>query len=290
MARVDPVTDRCHLISKTYATGAVGLDIRIQTHQLYTRPQVDFAQWVLEQIRWRGDEVVLDVGCGSGLYVSPVMARLDHGGRLVSADLSLGMLKQVASRSPAGPSGLLNTDAMELPLAAGSCDVVLANHVLYHLPDIGRGVGEIHRVLRAGGYLIAATNARDSMRRFLEEMEDAAAILGYELELPVSPAGLRFNLENASEWVGTAFADCDVRVLDSELVFPVAEPAVAYINSMRNGFELQLPDGLEWEALLDQTGRQIEAVVTERGAYHVPKRTGVLVARKDGLDREGTTP
>jgi SAM-dependent methyltransferase len=284
MAKIDPVTDRRHLASRTYATGAAGLDIRIQTHQQYTRPAVDFAEWVLGQIPWRGNELVLDVGCGSGLYVEPVLARLDRGGWLVSADLSLGMLRQVASRSPSPPIGLLNADAMELPLAAGSCDVVLANHVLYHLPDIGRGVREIHRVLRAAGYLIAATNARDSMQRFLEVMQRGAAALGYELNLPVSPVGLRFNLENGGRWIEVAFANPEVRVLDSELVFPEAEPAVAYINSMRNGFEPQLPSGLEWEALMYQIRRQIEAVVTERGAYHVPKRTGVLVACKDGLD------
>jgi ubiquinone/menaquinone biosynthesis C-methylase UbiE len=282
MTQFDPVTDRRHLTSKTYATGTAGLDIRIRTHQLYTRPQVDFAQWVLGQIRWRGDELVLDVGCGSGLYVDPVLARLDQGGRLVSADLSLGMLKQVASRSPVPPIGLLNADAMELPLATGSCDVVLANHVLYHLQDIGRGVGEIYRVLRAQGHLIAATNASDSMQRFLDEMEKAAAALGYELHLPVSPVGLRFNLENGASWIETAFSDPEMRMLDSELVFPEAEPAVAFVNSMRNGFELRLPRGLTWEALMDQVTRHIEVAIMEAGAYHVSKRTGVLIARKDG--------
>lgn len=286
MTQVDPVTDRRHLTSKTYATGAAGLDIRVRTHQLYTCPQVDFAQWVLGQTRWRGDEMVLDVGCGSGLYVAPLLARLDQGGRLVSADLSLGMLKQVAYRSPKPPIGLLNADAMELPLATGSCDVVLANHMIYHLPDIGRGVKEIHRVLRARGHLIAATNASDSMQQFLDEMESGAAALGYELPLPVSPVGLRFNLENGASWIGTAFSDPEVRVLDSELVFPEPEPAVAYIDSLRNIYEPRLPRGLEWEALVSQVARQIEVAVREAGAYRVSKRTGVLIGRKDGSGGE----
>jgi ubiquinone/menaquinone biosynthesis C-methylase UbiE len=150
MTQTDYVTDRHHLTRATYATNAA-LEVRIRTHERYTVPKIDFAEWVLELIPWRGGEVVLDLGCGSGLYRAPLLARIGRHGRLVSADLSFGMLQQLAARSPAEPNRRLNADAMNLPLPSDSLDVVLANHVLYHLPDIGRGVAEIHRVLRPGG-------------------------------------------------------------------------------------------------------------------------------------------
>jgi SAM-dependent methyltransferase len=290
MTQVDSITDRHYLTTKTYASGAAGLDIRIETHQRYTRPQVDFAPWVLDQIPWRGDETVLDIGCGSGLYVDPILARLDRGGRLLSADVSLGMLRQIGARSPAPPIALLSADASNLPLPAGSCDVVLANHILYHLPDIGRGIAEIHRVLPPGGMLLAATNARDSMRQFLLEMEAAATALGVRLELPVSPVQLRFNLENGVDLICQTFADAELRLLDSELVFPSADPALAYVASLRDAYEPALPAGLSWEALLDQVGLQMAEVVIREGSYHVPKRTGVLIAKKRRPDGERMDP
>jgi SAM-dependent methyltransferase len=190
------------------------------------------------------------------------------------------MLRQIGARSPAPPIALFNADASDLPLPVGSCDVVLANHILYHLSDIGRGIAEIHRVLALGGTLLGATNARDSMQRFLLEMEAAAAALGVRLELPVSPVQLRFNLENGAGLIRQTFPDVEVRLLDSELVFPSADPALAYVASLRDAYEPRLPTELSWEALLAQVGRQMAEVVTEEGSYHVPKQTGVLIAKK----------
>jgi len=272
-------TNREHLTSKMYATDEA-LAVRIRTHELYTRPQMDFADWVLDHVPWRGDETVLDIGCGAGLYVEPVCARLMDGGRLLASDLSMGMLRDVKAKPlPAGVV-LLNADAMRLPLPGRCCDVALANHILYHVPQIERAVAEAHRVLRPGGYFIAATNARYSMQRLVDEVKSACRNLGHPIELPESPVRKRFYLENGRSFIEPVFPNVKMDRFESALVFPTAEPMVAYINSMRHIYAPQLPGGLTWEALIQQVRRQIESVVVEQGEYRVPKTTGVFVATR----------
>ena len=276
----DLFTDREHLTLQMYATEEP-LAVRIRTHELYTQPKVDFHGWVLDHVSWRGDERVLDIGCGSGAYVEPVCRRLTQGGRLLAGDISWGMLRDVASKSLPVCAVLLNGDAMRLPLPDSCCDVVLANHMLYHIPQIEQAVAEVHRVLRPGGHFVAATNARDAMQAFITEVEEACHALGYPAEIPPSPARLRFTLENGWDFLRPCLPNVEQDAFESVLLFSEAAPPVAYINSLRHIYGPQLPEGLAWETLIGQVERQIRSKVAARGEYRVAKTTGVFVATRE---------
>ena len=281
MASTDLATDREHLTRQMYACDEP-LAVRIRTHELYTRPRMDFADWVLNHLPWRGEEVVLDIGCGAGLYIEPVCARLTEGGRLLCGDLSLGMLRDVAAKALPTAASLFNVDAMHLPLPDNCCDVVLANHMLYHVPDIERAVVEAHRVLRPNGYFVAATNARDSMRGFIELIESASLVLDHPIEISASPVMTRFNLENGRPFIDTIFCKVEMMKLASALVFPTVESAKAYVNSMRHTYRSLLPDGLDWDTLLKEVERQIRSTLALHNEYRVSKTTGLFLATKVG--------
>jgi SAM-dependent methyltransferase len=275
----DLATDREHLTTQMYADDEP-LEVRIRTHERYTRPEMDFPAWVLDRVPWRGVEMVLDIGCGSGLYVEPVSARLTRGGRLLCGDLSFGMLRDAAEKATLAPVSLFNGDAMHLPLPDGSCDLVLANHMLYHVPHIERAVAEAYRVLRPGGHLVATTNARDSMRGFVDLVETASLALGHELYIPDPPVTMRFNLENGRAFIEPFFPGVEMHRFQAALIFPAFEPVVAYINSMRHTVGRLLPEGLVWEQVLREVGQQVAAALHRQGEYRVPKTTGVFVAEK----------
>ena len=152
------VIDTRQYVRRQYKTQE-NLNVRVRTHQLYGVPQVDFPGWVLDRIAWHGGETVVDVGCGSGLYVEPARDRAGHYG---AGDLSPGMLRQLEQ------PGLdrVNLDACALPLADNSADVILANHMLYHVPDQGAALREFVRVLKPTGRLLAATNSSQNMAEF----------------------------------------------------------------------------------------------------------------------------
>jgi len=274
------VSDPAGLSAQLYATEEP-LAVRVRTHRLYTQPPVDFPAWVLDHVTWRGDEWVLDVGCGSGAYVEPLCGRLAHGGFLLAGDLSWGMLRDVAAKSLPVSVGLLNADAMRLPLPDCCCDVVLANHMLFHVPQMEAAAMEFHRVLRpGGGHLLAATNSRDCLRAFITEIEEAGRALGCPgVTLPVSPH-VRFTLENGWAVLSPCFPDVVQDVVKSALVFSDAAPAVDYIDSLRPTYEPWLPDGIAWETLIEQVERQVRAQIAAQGAYRVAKTGGVFVATR----------
>ena len=276
----DVTTDQAHVVSQMYATEEP-LAVRIRIHELYTRPKSDFHAWVLDHIPWRGDERVLDIGCGSGAYIEPVCQQLPQGGRLLASDLSWGMLRSVAAKSLPVCVSLLNADATRPPLPDGCCDVVLANHILGHITQTEAAVAEIRRVLRPGGCFVAATNARDSMLVFTTEMAEACCALDYPIEFTPSPIRVRFTLENGWAVLKPSFPTVRQETFESELVFAGAAPPVAYINSLRHIYAPQLPEGLAWETLIKQVERQIRFKITAQGEYRVAKTTGVFIATLD---------
>jgi len=99
---------------------------------VYQRPALDIFSGSLDLAELRGDESVLDVGCGNGRYLGALLGR-GHQGLLCGADLSPGMLRN--ARPVAGEAPLLIVDAQALPFEADSFDVTLAMHMLYHVPD-----------------------------------------------------------------------------------------------------------------------------------------------------------
>jgi SAM-dependent methyltransferase len=127
-----------------------------------------FRERLLEAIPWRGDERVLDVGCGRGLMLVGAAKRLTVG-KAVGVDIWHGEdqsgNRPEATRANAKAEGVADRvevrggDARELPFDDGAFDVVLSNLVLHNIPNAtGResAVREISRVLKPGGRLMLA--------------------------------------------------------------------------------------------------------------------------------------
>lgn len=106
------------------------------------------------------DGWVLEVGCGPG-YFSPALAARIPDGQLVVVDLQWEML-QLARVRLDGCGEVVQGDAQELPLRSASFDAVVVILVLGEVPDQGRFLGEVRRVLRPGGAALFAETRRDS--------------------------------------------------------------------------------------------------------------------------------
>jgi ubiquinone/menaquinone biosynthesis C-methylase UbiE len=96
----------------------------------------------------------LEIGAGTG-YFSLNLLRAGVIERATATDISPGMLKQLGAT--ARRLGLevetVRADAERLPFEDGSFDLVLGHAVLHHLPAVGVGLSEFHRVLAPGGTL-----------------------------------------------------------------------------------------------------------------------------------------
>jgi SAM-dependent methyltransferase len=95
----------------------------------------------------------LEIGVGTGRIALPLTG---NGVSLVGADISRPMLDRLlANAGGRQPFPLLLADATRLPLRENSFGAVLASHVLHLIPDWKAAVGEVRRVLRRGGVLLA---------------------------------------------------------------------------------------------------------------------------------------
>lgn len=121
---------------------------------------------LLDTIAWRGDEKVLDVGCGRGLMMIGAAKRLKSG-RVTGADIwsteDLSGNKAEATLANARAEGVAdkvkieNADARRLPYQANSFDVVTATLVIHNISDPAdrvKALDEIVRVTKPGGHIL----------------------------------------------------------------------------------------------------------------------------------------
>jgi len=269
-------------MQKEYASDA-SLATRQRTHALYSVPKVNFTEWVLDRVAWRGDERVLDVGMGPGTYFEALQTRVPRG-QIVGGDLSLGMVRKAARHAFRGSAVLFNGDVQTLPFPAHTFDVVLANHMMYHVPDIAHALNEIHRVLKPNGILIAATNSQFNMLEFDQLMARAYGLLGAvsTSDAALSQISQRFELENGPVHLHRHFFAVVRYDLPSALVFSEAQPAVDYIDSTRALEEPLLPHRVAWEDLISVLSDQIQRLINHFGELVVNKLSGVLIATDSG--------
>jgi arsenite methyltransferase len=120
---------------------------------------------ILDNIPWRGDENVLDVGCGRGLFLIAAAKRLKTGkasgvdiwrmedlsGNTAEAASNNAKAEGVANRIK-----IENTDARKLPFGANTFDVVVSSLAIHNIDgsaERAKALREIARVLKPGGYL-----------------------------------------------------------------------------------------------------------------------------------------
>ena len=145
----------------------------------------------------RARGAVLDAGCGEGYYTEAVARAAADAARILAFDISKDAVKRVAKRGFAGDFAVAS--AYKMPIADGTVDVIF-NVFSPFAKD------ECHRVLRAGGYFIAAIAGEEHLFSLKEKIYDTPykntvadkTLEGFEL---VSEGELRYDilLENKTD-------------------------------------------------------------------------------------------
>ncbi|HEX4811755.1 MAG TPA: class I SAM-dependent methyltransferase [Nonomuraea sp.] len=135
---------------------------------LYTARRGRFAVWAEELSRLRGDERLLDLGCGRGAVLLLAAERLDEGratgvdrwsGPDQSGDGEARARANAAAEGVADRVELVTGDLRDLPFGDDAFDVVVSSQAVHDIPDAGgraQAVREALRVLRPGGLMLIA--------------------------------------------------------------------------------------------------------------------------------------
>ena len=175
----------------------------------------------VEAVLEAGPARVLEVGCGPGEAAARIAAA---GVDVEAVDISERMVELTRARGVSARVG----DVQELPFESDSFDAALAAWMLYHVPDVERGVAELARVLRPGGRLVAVTNR-------VEHLQELRDLLGGAVATDT------FSDRNGPEMLRYHFSRVDERDAGGWIDFPDREAVAAYVDASRSLWERELP-------------------------------------------------
>ncbi len=115
-------------------------------------PMTDMARAVLDRLHLRGDEMVLDAGCGTGRVSALLLERLPHG-RVIAVDADPEMVR-VARSNLGDRVAVHQADLAHLDLGE-PVDAVLSTATFHWVLDHAALFRSLHRALRPGGRLVA---------------------------------------------------------------------------------------------------------------------------------------
>jgi trans-aconitate 2-methyltransferase len=151
------------------------------TYQRVSEPQLAWGREVLDRLELRGDETVLDAGCGTGRVTELLRERVPDG-RVVGVDASASMIAK--ARENLGPDVELHVmDLLELDLPE-PVDVVFSTATFHWVLDHDRLFERIEAVLAPGGRLHAQCGGHGNVARFTAMALAIAAEEGYAQHVP----------------------------------------------------------------------------------------------------------
>ena len=134
------------------------------TYDRVSDVQDAWADVVLQRLELRGDERVLDAGCGSGRVTRKLLDRLPSG-HVVGLDASPEMIEHARAALPAERVTLGVADLADFTIDA-PVDAVFSNAVFHWIPDHDALFACLRRALRPGGRLVAQCGGRGNLERF----------------------------------------------------------------------------------------------------------------------------
>ena len=263
------IIDQSYLLHDQYKD-ATNLDARIRLHLLYSTNKYGWQRWCFDHYALPADAHVLEIGCGPAHLWTTNLDHVPPGWHITLSDFSSGMLEQ-AQRNLVGASqfNFKIIDAQAIPFEADTFDAVIANHMLYHVPDRALALSEMRRVLKPTGKLYLATNGFTHLDELyeLQRRFDPAVDFGWSRR-----AHETFSLDTGGVEVAQFFADVHIVRYEDELNVTAAQPLVDYILSMTTAQAVKNRQ--------DELLQFIERELLEHGVIHISKSSGMFIGTK----------
>jgi SAM-dependent methyltransferase len=216
---------------------------------------------------------ILVAGCGPGNLWQHNRQKIPAGWRMILSDLSLGMVTEARQGLNDLPNvSYVALDISDAPLPPSSFDVVTANHMLYHVPDVGRALATIHDLLKPGGVLYATTIGRTHLRELATYINRAKDDPVLEADNVFQRSVKNFNLQNGRQQLLSLFAKVECHTYPDSLEVDDPEAIIHYVESSP-AFDLSSDDLTNLKVLLQDD-------LDSNGTITISKESGIFIARK----------
>lgn len=253
-----------NVVQSQYRT-ADKLNTRISLHAKYSVNKQGFGNWLASHYAFDPEMSVLELGCGTGAMWLGNTDLLHRCRRFVLSDCSAAMLESARKNLSACPEiDFRLIDIQQIPFPDDSFDAVIANMMLYHVPDPAKGLREVSRVLKPGGRFYCATYGENGMM--------AAVVKMLGLQPSAAQINTAFTLQNGELQLKRHFSTVERRLYEDELAVTDLDDLLDYIRSLSGLSELQKIPRETLRAALEKH--------VCGGVLHIPKEYGLFISEK----------
>lgn len=250
------------VVKQQYAT-ANNLNTRISIHDKYSTNKMGFGNWIISNYRIDKGMKVLELGCGTGDMWKNRESLISACSKLILSDFSEGMVE--TTKDNIGSYDNIEykvLDIQEIPYENEAFDIVIANMMLYHVPDIDKGLAEVRRVLKRGGHFYCATYGEHGIIEYLSKI-----LFAYGVEDNINK---NFTLQNGYGILSRTFSKVEKLEYIDSLAITNVDDMVEYIYSLSSMTALNnVPKHIIKDILMHNLSN---------GILNVPKEYGMFVA------------
>lgn len=242
---------------------ASNLNARINLHELYSANKTGWFNWLHSNLGLTYFDKVLEIGCGDG----SLWKNQSSNYNITLSDKSEGMVND-ARRNLGDNFNYQVINCESIPFVNNYFDLAVANHVLFYLDDLSKGLSEVERVLKNTGTFICSTYGKDHMKE-IDEL-----VRKFDPTICLSRNNLYdvFGRENGYNMLKPYFKSIEWKQYEDSLYVDNVDALIAYIVSCHgNQNEIILPRYQEFRNF----------VIKEIGyGLKITKDAGIFVCKK----------
>ena len=249
------------IVQKQYES-ATNLNTRISIHDKYSVNKQGFGNWIVSNYQITNGMRVLELGCGTGDMWARKSSLIAKCTELVLTDFSEGMIQTAHSNIGDFPNVTYRVvDIQEIPFETNSFDIVIANMMLYHVPDLERGLSEVKRVLKGSGKFYCATYGEHGIIEFIADLLKPYGVEG--------KSNKNFTLQNGKQILAQYFSFVEMIEYIDSLEVTNIDDMLDYIYSLSSMTEVSNIKRDVIKKVLEQN--------MEDGILKVPKEYGMFI-------------
>lgn len=244
------------------------LNVRISLHDQFSTNKTGWFNWLFKQIDFSEVNRLLEIGCGNGKLWENRNTDLRNR-EIFLSDISEGMVHEVRKKLGKDYNCIV-ADCQAIPFKDGYFDAVIANHVLFYIQSLDKGLSEICRVLKDNGTFYCSTYGKKHMKEITELVQSFDS----KVELSQNSLFDIFGIENGETILKKYFKSVQFIQYEDSLIVDQAQPLVDYIMSCHgNQNEILGPK-------ISKFKEYIESMISKNVSITITKQAGLFICTK----------
>lgn len=244
------------------------LNVRISLHDQFSTNKTGWFNWLFNRIDFSKVNRLLEIGCGNGKLWEN--RNIDLRNReIFLSDISDGMVHEVRKKLGKDYNCIV-ADCQVIPFKDGYFDAVIANHVLFYIHNLEKGLSEICRVLKDNGIFYCSTYGKEHMKEITELVQSFDS----RVELSQNRLFDIFGIENGKAILKKYFKSVQFISYEDSLIVDKAQPLVDYIMSCHgNQNEILGPK-------ISKFKEYVDSIISKKKSIKISKQAGLFICAK----------